>query len=433
MSSASKHSVRALQDEMWPDLDETQRQVLTVQRTSGKRLDQLLSEIAREGLTAPGEIAAMLTARHGLAADGAAFMAELAQKADPAALDADKQALKAAFTYRSYGYDLWQVLFDDLDRPFYAAIRALELSYYAPAAEFLEDCYYEAGALEPMVKVYSGQAYRFEGVFAELLGHLEQAGRFDLIERLWTAIARRTRAQFFLHRPDRELGAGEQVEELKALALEAYEKGVGWLTRLGRAEGAERLAAEREALLHERMTDLPPASDLRRMDEPTFWTIIARVRAAAPTTLEQLAVLGETLRAFDAAQIKRFAALYAKLMKKLYHWNVWALAYAARGGCSDDAFEEFRTWLILQGDAALIDLAIADPAAAARQVPPDPDLPDGSCLWTIGEAYLQRKGLPLELPTLELEKPKGRIWREEALEATFPALVRHYEDARRSP
>jgi hypothetical protein len=127
-----------------------------------------------------------------------------------------------------------------------------------------------------------------------------------------------------------------------------------------------------------------------------------------------------------ATDIKRFGSLYAKLMKRLYHWNVWALAYAARGGCSDASFEEFRAWLILQGDPTLCSLAVTDPAEAAKRVPPQPDLPDGSCLAMIAEAYLMRSGSSLELPSIDLDRPKGREWSEAAFAAIYPQLVRHY-------
>lgn len=166
------------------------------------------------------------------------------------------------------------------------------------------------------------------------------------------------------------------------------------------------------------------------MDEPAFWELISRARSEAPTTPEQLAVLGELLRAISAADIKRFASLYARNMRKLYHWNVWALAYAARGGCSDDSFEGFRAWLILQGDPDLLALAVKDPAQAALHVPPDPDLPDGACIWMIEEAYLQREGAPLKQPMIDLEKPKGKEWPEEDIATIYPELVRHYASAR---
>lgn len=114
-------------------------------------------------------------------------------------------------------------------------------------------------------------------------------------------------------------------------------------------------------------------------------------------------------------------------MRKLYHWNVWALAYAARGGCSDDAFMEFRSWLILQGDPELLDLAIKNPTAAAQQVPGNPELPEGTLLPDIDDAYLARAKTTFEWPMLDLEQPKGREWPEDQFDAWFPELMRHYE------
>lgn len=344
-------------------------------------------------------------------------------RVDPAAVLKEKEALKSAFTYRSLRHDLdW--LLDDTDRALFAEANLAGRGLYGVASEFVLDCYYERGALEPLVKSYSGQPYRVASRFDRLLRHLQEAQRGDLIERFWTAIARLTRAEFFYQRPRRDHGDHAGAEEFKNYALEAYAQGIDWMTRLGRLDAAGRLTEERNALREERLPSLPAPSDLRRMDEPVFWELIARSRA--PTTLEQLAALGESLRAFKAAEIKRFAALYAGFMKKLYHWNVWALAYAARGGASDAAFEAFRTWLILQGDPALVELAVKDPTRAAERVPPEPDLPEGHCLSMIGDAYFLRTGSALDPPAIDLDKPKGKEWTEAAFATTYPQLVRHY-------
>ena len=342
-------------------------------------------------------------------------------------VDREKQALKSAFTYRSLRRDLdW--LLDDTDRAMFAEANLAGHGLIGVASAFVLDCYYEKGALEPLVTSYSGQAYRVASRFDRLLQHLQEAQRDDLIERFWTSIARLTRAEFYYQRPRRDHGDHAGAAEFKKYALEAYARGIDWLTRLGRLDAAALLAEERTALDEERLPSLPPPSDLRRLDEPVFWAVISTTRSQAPTTLEQLAALGESLRAFKAAEIKRFGACYARTMKKLYHWNVWALAYAARGGCSDGAFEAFRTWLILQGDPALVALAVADPAQAAARVPPEPDLPDGHCLRMIEEAYLQRGGSALALPSIDLDQPKGKEWAEESFAATYPQLVRHYSD-----
>ncbi len=345
---------------------------------------------------------------------------------DPAAVEREKQALKNAFTYRDFGHDLHRVL-DDTDRAMFAEANRAGHGLYGVASQFVLDCYYERGALEPLVKIYSGHKYRVASTFDRLLRRLQEAQRVDLIERLWTSIARLTRAEFFYQRPRRDYGDHAGAEEFKNYALDAYAQGIDWLTRLGRLDAAERLTEERNALREERLPSLPAPSDLRRIDQPVFWELIARVRSQAPTTLERLAALGESLRAFKPAEIKRFGSFYAKTMKKLYHWNVWALAYAARGGCSDAAFEAFRTWLILQGDPALVALAVTDPTQAAERVPREPDLPDdGNCLSMIEEAYFLRKGSSLELPSIDLDKPTGKEWTEAAFATIYPQLVRHY-------
>ena len=357
---------------------------------------------------------------------------------DPAVLKAEIEALREhmrrcpvldAFKYQSYSRDL-DLLIDDLlaDEP----PNPLGMGLYWVAAPFVEDCYFEKGALQPLVKIYGGHRYQTASTFERLLRSLEEAQRHDLIQRLWVSVTRKTRAAFFCERPYRDQGGQERVERFKNDALESYTQAITWMNRIGHAEAAANFAAERDALRDERFPALPAPSESRRLDEALFWELIANTRAKTESTLEQVALLGESLRAFKGADIKRFGALYAKQMKQLYHWNVWALAYAARGGCSDDAFEEFRAWIILQGDPGLVALAIDDPARAAMLVPANPDLPEGPCVSIIQEAYLSRAGAWLELPAIDLDKPKGREWEEDALEQDYPDLARHYASARTS-
>jgi hypothetical protein len=335
----------------------------------------------------------------------------------------NERTIKQAFTYNSVSLDT-DLLFDDLYRD--PPANPAGLSVAVVAIEFVVDCYYERGALEPLVKSYSAHKYQLASVFDRLLEHLQRAERVDQIERLWTSVARVSRAEFFYQRPGRNHGGQALVAKAKQHALDAYAQGIDWMTRLGRLEAVERLTEQRDALREERFAALPTPSDLRRLDEATFWQVIATTRSRAETTLEQLAVLGESLRTLKAAEIKRFASLYVKHMKKLYHWNVWALAYAARGGCSDLAFEAFRTWLILQGDAALVECAITDPTRAAERVPREPDLPEGHCLLMIEEAYLQRQGSALGQLRIEFDKPRGKEWTEVGFATTYPQLVRRY-------
>ena len=407
-------------------LDAAQNTFVRIQRKAGKRFDDLFSEMCRLPPMKEGELRSRVMKRYGLTSGEARYLIDMAREADAEAVVRDRDALKEAFTYRSYSHDVWQVFFQDPDRPFFAPLRIAGLPRIA-AEEFVEECYYEKGAWDPLTKTLSGDNIWRPKSFERLLRHLEGAKRFDLIERFCLSIARASRSRFFAERAGRNGQASDAwVEKFKEYALEAHDRAADWLKRIGRAEAAAELAQQREAVREGQLPELPQISDLRRVDETVFWELIARARSGAESLDEQLLLLGELLQTFKAADIKRFGSLYAGYMRKLYHWDVWALAYAAREGCSDDSFVEFRTWLILQGDPALVELALKHPAQMAKHVPRDPELPDGSLSAMIEEAFLRRKGSPMEVPSLDLEKPKGREWPEDALEARYPELARHY-------
>ena len=165
---------------------------------------------------------------------------------DPVTVEREKQALKNALTYINFSRDVWWLL-DDAERAMFAEANRAGYGLYSVAEQFVEDCYFERGALESLVKIYSGQKYQFASVFDRLLEHLMEAQRFDLIERLWTSVARRTRAEFFYQRPGRDYGAHARVDEAKNYALEAYAQGIEWMTRLGRLDAAAQLTEERHA------------------------------------------------------------------------------------------------------------------------------------------------------------------------------------------
>lgn len=407
-------------------LDERQNRFVKIQRSTGKRMDELMSELCRIGPATEGGLQEAVIQRYGLDRGDAGFLLDLAREADAEAVDRDKQALKEAFTYRDHGYDLWEVLFADPDRPFFAPLRIVELPPFA-AEGFVEECYYEKGALEPLARKYGGFDKWAPEAFQRLLARLEEQESFDAMERLCTSVARRARSRFFAEQAGRNGKAGDAwLERFKEYALQAYDEAIAWLERIGRAEAAGRLAEQRQAVSKGRLTELPAVSDLRRMDEAVFWELICRAGSGAETVDDRLEALERMLGAFRAPDIKRFGALYAGFMRKLHHWNVWALAYAARDGCSDDSFMAFRTWLILEGDPALVELAVADPAQAARRVPRDPELPDGTLLSMIEEAFLRRKGAPTEMPMIDNPSPKGREWAEDQLERAYPELVLYY-------
>lgn len=336
---------------------------------------------------------------------------------DPAVVAADEAELKGRLSYGDWSRDLDKVVYADLDRPIFAEARRAGLALFPVGEGFLERAYIERGALEPLVASLSGAHAAIHPMFERLPPLLIEAGRTDLLERLWRSVARKARAKWFSSRS----------EAYQRQALRTFDDAIESL----RAGGADDVAAELEAdrAMVETGSFPPPPeiTDDREMDNERFWELVAETRDATVTADEQIALIGDRLAAMSAKNIRRFATIFSKLMKKLYHWKTWALAYAACGGCSDTSFREFRTWLILKADQPLIDLAVTDPDRAALSVPREPPLPFSEMAEAIDSAHLVRAGNTYELPAFELDEPRGKEWDEDRFDEQFPVLTGYYE------
>lgn len=86
------------------------------------------------------------------------------------------------------------------------------------------------------------------------------------------------------------------------------------------------------------------------MSEADFWLLIEAARSKGFATYdEQLGTLGDELALLDTVRIRQFDCTLHYLMRASYNAQLWEAAYAVNGGCSDDCFEYFRSWLIAQG------------------------------------------------------------------------------------
>jgi hypothetical protein len=74
----------------------------------------------------------------------------------------------------------------------------------------------------------------------------------------------------------------------------------------------------------------------------------------------QVAALREELRALDVKQLLVFQRQLNEQSARANDWRVWAAGYLAAGGMSDDAFDYFRLWLVMQGRQAF-ERVLGDP------------------------------------------------------------------------
>ncbi|MEY9870674.1 hypothetical protein ABH931_000128 [Streptacidiphilus sp. MAP12-33] len=106
----------------------------------------------------------------------------------------------------------------------------------------------------------------------------------------------------------------------------------------------------------------------REVDIRGFWQLIEEARRELTGVGDGAAVAtrasGILARRGAAEIIAAQRGLWA-LMARSYRSPLWAAAYMINGGCSDDGFDYFRGWLILQGRETY-ERVVADPDALAE-------------------------------------------------------------------
>lgn len=177
-------------------------------------------------------------------------------------------------------------------------------------------------------------------------------------------------------------------------------------------------------------TDMPT---IAAMDDDRFWQLIDQSGPSAGGSVEdQTGNLTTTLAGLPAQEIAAFDVAFAAHRDGLYSWDLWGAAYLLMGGCSDDCFSDFRSWVVAQGQD-YFEAVRSDPQALA-----DGRLKDASQVaeaellsYAAMDAYVEATGREIFMdyashpgPEMATE-PKGQEWDEDdedALRARYPRL-----------
>ena len=131
------------------------------------------------------------------------------------------------------------------------------------------------------------------------------------------------------------------------------------------------------------------------MDTAQFWHLVdqARDRVLDLNGVEDIAQEAQALlSALPAGEITAADQVFWQLMADSFQDSLWAAAYVVNGGCSDDGFDYFRGWLILQGREHY-EQALRDPDSLAtwsivlRAAQDESDLECGSALVMTSRAF----------------------------------------------
>lgn len=86
------------------------------------------------------------------------------------------------------------------------------------------------------------------------------------------------------------------------------------------------------------------------LPEEKFWAIIKETSRKSNRNYQyQCQLLTEYLGNLSPDEIVQFDKTFTLLMARSFSYKLWEPVYSLNGGCSDDAFEYFRSWLIAQG------------------------------------------------------------------------------------
>lgn len=108
----------------------------------------------------------------------------------------------------------------------------------------------------------------------------------------------------------------------------------------------------------EKVQEIPSydVSELQKLSEPMdegkFWVIIdeARDMSSNQTELEQNLI--SLLIQMSPEEMIGFKFMKDKLTHATYTQDQWCACYLMNGGCSDDGFDYFRSWVVAQGKDA---------------------------------------------------------------------------------
>ena len=176
------------------------------------------------------------------------------------------------------------------------------------------------------------------------------------------------------------------------------------------------------------------------MTRNEFWEHIQASRRVDPEAHQER--LAKRLAKLPVAEILDFDHWWEVALAESYHWNLWGAAYVINGGCSDDGFDYFRGWLILQG-RDVFEAAVKHPDSLSDVVEPDEEYEsEGRPAWDAWFAATKTEqdeaGYDKLIAALKARYPKppkkrgmGRQWDfddDAARRKRFPRLAAMYLD-----
>ncbi len=158
------------------------------------------------------------------------------------------------------------------------------------------------------------------------------------------------------------------------------------------------------------------------MNTARFWQIVDRASRSGSAD----EALREQLEPLSAKQIAAFNGHFFSMLRRAYRRGLWGAAYLMLGGCSDDAFRDFRAELIGRG-RAVFERVLKDADSLADDLT---DIQGDEFLPSIAnDVYFEKVGRDVPAAKGETKEPVGRRWNfdnRDEMRARYPRLYRRF-------
>lgn len=291
----------------------------------------------------------------------------------------------------------------------------------------LSDDLKQAGQVQEVIRLWKGYAAIRQRIYWNFIGWSKKVDKILLPVSALEEFRRKHPKQPMREKDTYEivarLGGAETarrlaIEEKKVWVLSTLQRLHTLLTDMGHHNDAENVANDIVAIDTEKKRAV--RKDVRQMDFNLFWELIDE-SSTADSNIGKVELLGSKLATFDPSAIKRFAVLLNDCMDQLNHWDLWAVAWISRNGCSDDDFDYFKAWIIMQG-RAVFESVIASPLSVTEHVHSQQDIQCEALLHTPFSVYEEKTSRPLRLSSRNQSKIKGKSWTEAELQDRYPAV-----------
>jgi Protein of unknown function (DUF4240) len=297
------------------------------------------------------------------------------------------------------------------------------------AQQFILDHYYRQQAYDALVAYVLTFNWELGNgkILLELSDALVRKKDVRRLKRLWHGVIAKQKMHFWQYQASPVVSDTvlEATARAKVRILGTLKTVREMMLQLGEAQEAQKLNDDLTRIEKEEKGKALPKPIDRSMDAACFWDIIEKTKKNVSSSAEQIELLIAELELFKATEIGKFYKLLQQKMAELYHWDIWAVAYLSQGGCSDDAFEAFRPWIILQGQT-VYQLALKGVTKLSAHVPSGEETQAEGLLFAPAIAYENRAGKPMRPAKAKALKIHGKPWEESELQSRYRELYRRY-------